>query len=349
MSVVNTPEAQVVRFIDSNNLSKINSASHHYKSPWPMRRHTPYTKTPQSRRIIGKSGHLPRTPPDEALVNDWKLLVNKTWHTYCLTPLYNFSYNPSQLKKYSRHLSAQLKAEANKGTGVGTDEALLDRAVFRVFKGLAVGADDSEAVEVTVTSKRSGSTQTQFNAVLISVEADFDEAEQMKVANDFTRLPLLLVKGPAATTSAVLNFLQTEFDCIIKPLMFCPILKTPPLFLTEDSKKPIELLYSVPEEVKGLQSITMTIEAKDAKILWDRIHEEGSSEVTGEEVAAYIKSLECHFFRHFRVYLAAMKITRIGTTVAFVGHKGKLKILSENQVIHILAYLTELALANTAV
>ncbi|XP_071957408.1 centromere protein L-like [Antedon mediterranea] len=355
MSATKTPDTQGVRFSESVTSTLNSTADNSYKSPWPMRRHTPFAKTPQSRRIkVGqKSGRLTRTPPNESQISDWKQLINKTWHTYCVTPMYQFSYETDQMKKYSQHLSAQLKSEANKGTGVSCDESFADRAVFRVLKGLAIGADDSEAVDITVTSKKAGISKTIFSAMLISVEAQV--GDQMQIANhNFTNLPLLLVKGPVAISRTVVDFLQTGFDCVINPLQFCPMelawMVTVWTGFTEDgSKKPTELFYKVPDEVKGLQRITLTIEADDAKALWDSVHEEGSNEVTGEEVAAFIKSLERHFYRHFKVHLDAMTITRIGTGVAYVGQEGRLKILSENQVIQVLAYLTDLALTNTIV
>jgi len=41
-------------------------------------------------------------------------------------------------------------------------------------------------------------------------------------------------------------------------------------YLPGKSPRPVELLYKVPSEAKGLQRIIFDIDPKDCKALWDR-------------------------------------------------------------------------------
>lgn len=349
-STAHTPESQVVRF-DS---SATGSQPRQNGSCWPTRRHTPYTKTPKSRKLNNKKGRLERTPvlASDAGGVDLHNLVNKTWHVYQVTPLSEFKQDAANLKKYSRHLSAFLQAESQKGIGVDVENEIGDRAVFSLLKGLTSSPDDSEAVELTVKVKSQGNSTSVNNrvtlhAILCSVDADINS--NVTLDHSLLSLPVLIMKGTVAVSSCVIRWLESQFDCRIRRMTFNPmslawIVSMWAGVTTEYGDKPVELQYTVPHDIEGLSRITLTIEQQDAQNLWQSIHDDASGdEFTGEEVAAFIKSLEAHFFHHFKIHLAGMPLTTVGTPLAYVGHQGKLKILQEEGIIPVLQHMTQLA------
>ncbi|XP_022082466.1 centromere protein L-like [Acanthaster planci] len=328
-TATHTPPSQVVHFDSTSNASHGRShSSSSRRTTWPARRHTPYTKTPKSRRLHGKSSRLERTPVVPAGDSHaLKQLTNKTWHVYQVTPLNNFQHSVAALRKYSRHLSATLQAI-----------------------GITGYDNDPEAVELTIKSRgqgRGANAKVIFNAIFCCVGWE----HRGQLAEGLTMLPVLLVKGTAAVTRFVLSWLQVQFDCHVKKMTFNPVALVWMVSMwaglsTGEKSKTVELLYTVPKTVEGLSRITMTIDATDAKILWDSVHDEGSADFTADEVTAFIKALEAHFFHHFKIHLAALTLSRIGTPIVYIGSEGRLKILSQEGTRAVLQHITELAVDN---
>ncbi|XP_072015052.1 centromere protein L-like [Amphiura filiformis] len=348
-----TPQSQVVRFDTSQSSTNTSTRSHAKPPSWPIRRYTPYSKTPRSRKLNTRMGRIERTPVVGGdSETDLKKLVNKTWHVYQVTPLADFKQDAASLRKYSKHLSAFLQAESQKGIGVDVENIVGDRAVFSLMQGLASSPDDSEAVELVVKVKSqanvgaASSTRETLHAILCSVGADINRKETLH--DSLAMLPVLIMKGTVAVSTCVIKWLESQFDCHIKRMTFnqmklawiIPIWAGAGL---EDVSKPIELQYTVPKDIEGLNTITLTVEHQDAQTLWESVHDGSSNEVSGEEIAAFIKSLEAHFFYHFKIHLEGMSLTRIGTPLAFMGCEGRIKIFQGSGVIQILQYLTELA------
>ncbi|XP_070575593.1 centromere protein L-like [Ptychodera flava] len=326
-------------------------------TPWPARRHTPYTKTPRSRRLKSKGQRrIPQHDAETETLSRAQELVGKTWRVYRVTPLYKFSHLQPDLKKYSRQLSMYLEVENKKGLAVDTQSELGDKAVFQTMGGVSFSDDDAEAIEITVRAKPpNGSKEGKviFTGILCSVEIDTDFIAKQK---SFVHLPVLLVKGTVAVTRHVISWLQTQFDCCINNMRFPPMelawMAAMWSGLTGDDENnsvmtmmkahPLELLYTLPEEVKGLNTISMTIAAKDVKMIWDSIHDGSSDDFTIEEMSAFIQGLESHFYFHFKIKLAALMLSRIGCNAAFVGTEGRLKILADVYIHQVLRYLTQL-------
>ncbi len=76
------------------------------------------------------------------------------------------------------------------------------------------------------------------------------------------------------------------------------------------------------------------------------VHDGESADITSDEVAAFIKALEAHFFHHFKIHLSGLSLSRIGTPLVYIGSEGRLKILSETAVHGVLQHITELAMDN---
>ncbi|XP_033626885.1 centromere protein L-like [Asterias rubens] len=351
-SSTQTPPSQVVHFDSSNNASNRRSQGSTGRSKsWPARRHTPYTKTPKSRRLHGKTSKLERTPVlPVGEAHSLKNLLNKTWHVYQVTPLNNFQQTTAALRKYSKHLSAALQAESQKGIGVDLESEVGDRAIFNIYKGLVTSDDNTKAVELTIKAKGQGrgvSARVICHAILCSVGAE----RRHPIADRLTVLPVLMIKGTATVTRYVVSWLQTHFDCHIKRMTFNPMALMWMVSMwagvsTGVKSKPVELLYTFPSELEGLSRVSFTIEAANAKNVWDSIHDGESADITSDEVSAFIKALEVHFFQHFKVHLSGLTLSRIGTPLVYIGSEGRLKILAESAVHGVLQHITELAMDN---
>lgn len=75
-------------------------------------------------------------------------LLHKQWTIYSLTPLYKFSY--SNLKDYSRLLSAFIVAEKQKGVAVEVGEDFNIKVIFSTLLGVKGTQRDHEAFLVQV-------------------------------------------------------------------------------------------------------------------------------------------------------------------------------------------------------
>lgn len=351
-SAENTPQSQVVHFSATTRSGHSSGTSSKYPG-LPVRKYTPYNKTPKSRRLGVRWKNVSgiRTPVQVTDTPELKDLVNKTWKVYKLSPLYNFSHRTTQLRSYARLLSAHIEAESLKGVAIGVNEnEVADKVHISTFKGLAVSDADAEAVEIILKSKPktgNGEPKVSLTAYLCSVGVDPETKSLMKSA--FTYLPVMIVKGAVGLTGHLISWLQSQFDCHITPMSFCAsdlswVLATWAGYGREEGgTKPVELVYTVPKECEGLNTITMTIQATDCKDLWDCIHDSENEEFTIEEVVRFMKSIEAHFYHHFKIYLSALALKRVGTSIAMLGTEGRLKIFLKEHIHRVLQHVTELA------
>jgi len=315
-------------------------------------RFTPYRKTPRSRRIhrnppaVEARHTVQRNVLNEAELG--KLLAGHTWQMYRVTPLYAFSYRKKHLRQYERELGAYFDAESNKGVGVEHRvEERVDNATITVIKGLKQ-EHDRHAIQIQLKAKpaRADSDEKKvvLTAVLCSVNLLSEQAS--RVHDQFVALPLLLTKGPVAHCRLLTSWLQSQFDCRINQLKLSAhsLVWVVALWAGIVTKKvSVELLYKVPAVVPGVRTITLNIDPQDCQRLWNKIHKDDSDEFQAEEVLQFMKALEKHFHRHFRIHLRCLQLSRIGTGVAMLASSGKLKIMSADHVITTLSHLTELA------
>ena len=325
------------------------------------RRYTPYTKTPKSVRLLSSSENSDRDFDEEddpaeydfTTSSEIKNLVGKTWRVYRISPLYDFHYTTASFKTYAKSLSAFLEAEtqaAKVAVDLVTDNAAGKfRVDFKSMKQLAISESDSPAVEITISSKNSSGKRPNtpiLTALFCSLGND--SGHQVTGAK-FTYLPVCLIRGPAALSRCFNSGMEAMFDCKISPMNFSSmdfawfVSLWAGVALTEYTR-PIELCYSLPASVKGLNRILYNIKAKDAKAIWNCVHEKGSPLFTEKESDTFMKALETHFYHHFKVDLSRLPLSRIGTSIVLVGSKGRLKLLQPKYVKHILQQITQTAL-----
>ncbi|XP_072169773.1 centromere protein L-like [Diadema setosum] len=348
-----TPPTRVQVITPSQSLGQTERRS---KSRSIARRlHAPYTKTPGSRKIHGLRSRLSRTPNDSrSSIQSLHRLVNKTWHAHHVTPLSRFSTDATALRRFARHLSSHLQAESQKGVGVMMEDNIISK--YAVFTTLPTSVTDSEhpSVELSIFGSKSQAAAAGSSPSWTAILFPSTSIQTSKDSANFFSLPLMLVKGAVRTTQCVLHWMEMQFDCCIKKLTFNPMYLSwmvsmwagslpDPKKSGEDKKCAVELVYSMPKGITGLNKVTMTIDAKDAKALWESVHDNTSDDAKEEEVTAFMKALEDHFHACFKVHLSALHLKTIGTAAAYVGAEGRVKMLSVREAGGVLQHLLELA------
>lgn len=273
-------------------------------------------------------------------------LLNTTWKVHRVSPLYDCDTSPRQLSQYARELTAALEAARVKLTGVAVDvpeseRVGASRAQLALLPGVALYEGEAEAVRITVARAGAGETETQaatgtpaLQGILCSVGSPLEPEE------GFVSLPVLLLKGPAALTRQVIDWLQARFDCRVAPLHFPPHdliwIATEWAAAPEDapvrSQKPLDLLYEAPAAASGLKTISLAVEAARVRALKESVATmavaaENNPSAAAQVDAELMAALERHFFAHFSINLSAMQLVRVGTYAAFVGAEGRLKLL----------------------
>ncbi|XP_046577135.1 centromere protein L-like [Haliotis rubra] len=174
-------------------------------------------------------------------------------------------------------------------------------------------------------------------------------------SNDhFKHYPVLMVKGSVSLCKALTDWLESKFDCRVSALTFSSVDLSWMVAMWSGlskglKKKPVELVYTVPEEVEGLRKITYSIDPEDCQRLWDGIHTSSTNEFSEEEVKTFMDCLQSHFYGCFKVHLSSMFLTRIGTSTVYVGSDGKIKFFTESGVIPVLRFISELSVEKSKI
>ncbi|KAL3859577.1 hypothetical protein ACJMK2_009793 [Sinanodonta woodiana] len=275
-----------------------------------------------------------------------KALLNKTWHVFGLSPLYNFERKSSAFQRYSKSLSSALEAESHKGCFVDND--IPGNVDIGGVRGLTVNIGDQNAVGIFVKGKnRKAEDAMVYTALLCCVNLQFSPIPK-DLETFFKYFPIMLARGPVAIMDTVNEWLESQFDCRVTRLKFS---SNDLLWMTSlwsaytpvPKSRPLELVYAVPQECKGLSKITYTMAAVDAKRLLDAVHPVDSDELTEEEVQAFFDALEGHFCYIFHVKLGTMCLRTVGNSIAYVSTDGKIKLFSMDFVFNVLAHLTQLS------
>ncbi|XP_039737396.1 centromere protein L isoform X2 [Pteropus medius] len=177
------------------------------------RKLTSFVPTPPRRKI-------PQCPQLQEDVEPQKVafLLHKQWTLYSLTPLYKFSY--TNLKEYSKLLSAFITAEKQKGLAVEVGKDFNIKVTFSAVLGMKGTQRDPEAFLVQILSKSQLPSENGEGKVLWSgwFCCVFGDSLLETVSEDFTCLPLFLAHGAAANTALIGTWFQKTFDCSFSPL-----------------------------------------------------------------------------------------------------------------------------------
>lgn len=334
------------------------------KNPPSLEQRGVLTDTTNIITPVNKAKVLGKATPNTTLRKEKELteinedilsVVGKTWRVNQCSPLYDFDYKKSSLQKYQKLLSAHLESDAAKGIAFEVDQDLRNstfRAEFDILKDFSFYDTDYTGFKVKVFSRKKQNTVKNVNGtdsqipVLDVVFCYFgNEFEDKRDVDCFTSLPVCLVKGTMSLAKCVLTWFEAQFDCRIIPMHFSPMdlswyASLWAGIVPKESKSDLELCYSVPSSVKGLNRVIYSINAEDAQKLWSCYHTSNSAIFTDAESLCFMKALESHFYHHFRVNLGALTLTRIGNPLVFVGCEGRIKISQAMYVRHILQQIT---------
>lgn len=330
------------------------------KTPLTQRRYTPYTKSNQRAQGLTKtplpSIHQRRSQKTQGPKHSNKqqrsvglskdtsgdisaIIVNRSWRVYRVSPLYCFKTDEKSLKLYERRLNSFLAVETS---GVNFAQSLKTRkkSIFRMLKGDTEG-DYGVEIKVMTSEGKENASKEVLCAVLCSLGS-----VKTVLNGNFSSLPVCLIKSSVLLKDLFLQWLENEFGCRACPLLFSPTdlawLASLCIGIGEPTTS-IEFTYSVPAVVPDLDTIDFKIDAKDARRIWNLVHNPKQPIFTNDEAIRILKSLETHFYHHFKVHLNQMQLKTVGTSVAYIGHEGRIKFLQEPYVCYILQQLIELA------
>ncbi|XP_022602241.1 centromere protein L [Seriola dumerili] len=289
------------------------------------------------------------------------LLLKMEWKLSYVTPLYQFRH--TQLKSYSRQLSAFIAAEKQQGMAVEVEGSHSSfRVSFSVVQGMTETDDDAETVLIQIHSKPlfAGQDEPQrsvWSGWLTCINGNPDYLRSLP--KDFICLPLFGSSGPEGLTALVKSWFQQNFDCCFGPL---EISHTSLQWLvalwtnchTESSIQHLKMIWTLPV-VPPLQ-ITYTVNPQDAWELWSSVRKDRQEENEGreqveeggsidiEEVMRFMQGLKSHFYRHFRLDLSAGSLKQVSTALGSAKDSGRVKISNSRYMITTLTLLTECAL-----
>ncbi|KAF3706293.1 Centromere protein L [Channa argus] len=259
------------------------------------------------------------------------LLTKTEWKMSYVTPLYQFRH--TQLKSYSRQLSAFIAAEKQQGLAIeveGSESSF--RVSFSVLSGMAETDEDPETVLLQIFSKPMFARQDEpqrsvWSGWLACINGNPDYLRSLP--KDFICLPLFGSYGPDALTSVVQSWFQQNFDCYFGPLE-----------INHTIMPPLQITYTInPEDAWELWSSVRKVpqEEKEGK------EEEGSS-IDIDEVMRFMQGLKSHFYRHFRLDLSVGTLVQVSTALGSAKCNGRIKISNSRYMITTLTLLTEGAL-----
>ncbi|XP_064793680.1 centromere protein L-like [Oncorhynchus masou masou] len=302
-------------------------------------------RIPRSRKAPKSCDITKQVDPDQLA-----LLVKKEWQLSYVTPLYQFRH--TQLKSYSKQLSAFMVSEKQQGLAIEVGQELGFKVNFSVVLGLAETDKDAETVFIQILSKQVFSAKDDAPKVVWSgwltcVNGDLDYLRSLPL--EFVSLPLFCTRGPESLTVLVKSWFEKTFDCCFGPL---GINSTNLQWLASlwtgchptINIQYLKLVWTLP--TLPPMDVTYTVHPQDAWELWDSMRQVDTTEdsISIDEVTGFIKGLQSHFFRHFRIDLSAGSLMQISTALGSSHHSGKIKIASPNYISTILQLLTECAL-----
>nr|XP_046238323.1 centromere protein L isoform X2 [Scatophagus argus] len=303
-----------------------------------------------------KSRNITKVNPEQLA-----LLVKTEWQLSYVTPLYQFRH--TQLKRYSRQLSAFIAAEKQQGLAVEVEGPQSSfRVSFSVVQGLVETDEDAETVLIQIHSKPLFARQDEpqrpiWSGWLTCINGNPEYLRSLP--KDFVCLPLFGSSGAEALTNVVKSWFQQTFDCCFGHL---EISHTSLQWLValwtnchaESSIQHLKMTWTIPA-VPPLQ-VTYTVDPQDASELWGSVRNgpqeedkggeemEGESSIDIEEVMRFIHALKSHFYRHFRLDLSAGSLNQVTTALGSAKYAGRIKISSSRYMIATLTLLTECAL-----
>ncbi|XP_044044410.1 centromere protein L isoform X2 [Siniperca chuatsi] len=310
-------------------------------------------------RRAPKSHNITVSQPNKVNPEQLALLVKTEWQLSYVTPLYQFRH--TQLKSYSRQLSAFIAAEKQQGLAVEVEGPQSSfRVSFSLVQGMAEADDDAETVLIQIHSKSLFARQDEpqrsvWSGWLTCINGNPEYLRSLP--KDFICLPLFGSSGTEGLTTLVKSWFQQTFDCCFGPLEISHTSLQWMVVLwtnchTESSIQHLKMIWTLP--VAPPLQVTYTVNPQDAWELWSSVRKDLQEESNGgeeeensidiEEVMRFMQGLKSHFYRHFRLDLSAGSLNQVSTALGSAKYSGRIKITNSRYMITTLTLLTECAL-----
>ncbi|XP_048019279.1 centromere protein L [Megalobrama amblycephala] len=342
-SAVNTPATSrpVTRRSKSYGRSCVEAPSYFWQTPG----HLTVLKIPTSREAAKSQIITNKVDPEHIA-----LLVKNEWKLSYVTPLYRFRH--TELKSYSKHLSAFIIAERQKGVAVEVGLEAGFKVTFTSVLGLAETSEDAETVFIQIQSKpvfaaAADAPKVVWRGWLTCVNGDPEYLRALPP--DFVSLPLFCTSGPESLTTLVKSWFERAFDCNFGSLALNSTTLNWLAALWTGCHptcniRYLKLAWSLPSQPP--LDVSYTVNPQDAWELWNSIHPEESTDgrIDIKEVQSFMNGLETHFFRHFKIYLSAGMLVKVSTALGSAQLDGKIKIGNSDYITTLLTMLTECAL-----
>ncbi|KAM9820364.1 centromere protein L [Neosynchiropus ocellatus] len=286
-------------------------------------------------------------------------LTGQEWRLSYVTPLHQFRF--TQLKAYSRQLSAFILAEKQRGVAVDVELQGGFTVSFSMVDWLTNTEDNAETLFIQVNSKSlfGAADQAQKSVWRGWLSCNNGEPNYLNsLPRDLILLPLFGCSGSEAIGGLVKNWFQLNFDCCFGQL---EINHTNLQWLAalwtnshnEMDIQKLEMVLTLP--VVPVLHVAYSVNSEDVWELWCSVRNNpreggGGSEAADEEgiyieeVLRFVKGLQTHFFRHFRLDLTAGNLSQVSTAVGSAKHGGRIKINKGKHLMTTLTLLTECAL-----
>ncbi|MBN3326307.1 CENPL protein, partial [Atractosteus spatula] len=295
-----------------------------------MRGYTPHHKV-ASMKISKNAQVLKRDLREKVDPEQISLLMKKEWKLFYVTPLYKFKH--TQLKTYSKQLSAFIASEKQKGRAVEVGPETGFKVVFSIIFGLTETEEDTELVFIQIHSKPSFAAEGASDVVIWSgwLACINGNTEYLRaIPADFVCLPLFCASGAGSLTSLVKSWFETTFDCNFGQLRISPSNLHRLATMWTGCHPTVNIRYlklSWTLPTCPPLDISYTVNPGDVSDLWSRICQ-GKDQVSSEVAKQFFQCLESHFFRHFRIHLSAGELTKVSTALGSAYRDGKIQVLS---------------------
>lgn len=263
-----------------------------------------------------------------------------------MSPMYKFSVKTSSLRLYARHLSAHVQSISSNQMVLVEETA--DLAQIKPLKLTSVDRSKilrGVEIELLQQPKRGGGpARVVLTAVMCTAEDHSADVTLGGVDSEATYLPLVLVRGPVQLCHMLFTWWQHQFDCCISEMPMSPMELSWVVgmfsgFIPDSRAKDVELVYKLPDKITDMSRIVYRINAQDCRQLWLSIHSSDDDSFHADEVVSFIHAIEEHLYQYFRIKLATLQLSRVGTSILCVSGDGLLKMYSVQHALQIISHL----------
>ncbi|CAI9719937.1 Hypothetical predicted protein [Octopus vulgaris] len=295
-----------------------------------------HTKTPVTRKLPNKIKSA-----DKAVGPPQIPALKNICHLFKLSPILNFETTPAKFKIYATSLTSYCQSKTKEIHSVSVSSCN-----FTTLEGFKVSETDKDAVQLTMYTKNGTRNKMILLALMCCVDLPPHFAALEK---SFSCYPVMVIRGSSMLKSWTCEWFEKEFHAKISPLHFSSIDLSWMLSLWTgkinfDLSSPTYLVFQVPDEIKGMNEVKISIDTKDLQYVWDKIHPDpNDSEFTIDQVNEFISQIELFYYEVLKLKITSLKLIKIRNALASVSVNGVFKLCSSNHLVHILRLFCQMS------